>query len=149
MSEELQGLPNITKVVDDNIVYSANELTTYANFVRKFLTRCRERGIRLQRDKFVSAKSEITFDGIVLSDRGSKIQDKVLNPIKDFKKPETLTDLQSFQEMANQLAPFNRDLATALQPLRPLLRKTADPFNTTKEKTLAFQKAKDILIAIT
>ena len=113
-SEELQGLPNITKVVDDNIVYSANDLTTHDNFVRKLLTQCRERGIRLQRDKFVFAKSKITFAGIVLSDRGYKIQDKVLNAIKDFKKPETLTDLQSFQEMANQLAPFNRDLATSL-----------------------------------
>ena len=36
MSEELQGLPNITKVVDDSIVYSANDLTTHANFVGNF-----------------------------------------------------------------------------------------------------------------
>ena len=47
--------------------------------------------------------------------------------------------------MANQLAPFNKELATALQPLRRLLKKTADPFDMTKEQTLAFQKAKDIL----
>ena len=47
--------------------------------------------------------------------------------------------------MANQLAPFNRDLATALQPLQPFLKKTADPFNMTKEQILAFQKAKDYL----
>ena len=101
--------------------------------------------MRLQRDKFVFAKSKITFAGIVLGDRGYKIQDKVLNAIKDLKKPETLTDQQSFQGMANPLAPFNRDLATALQLLRPLLKKTANPFNRTKEQILAFQKAKDIL----
>ena len=47
--------------------------------------------------------------------------------------------------MANQLAPFNRDLTTALQLVRPLLKKTADPFYMTKEQTLAFQKAKHIL----
>ena len=75
----------------------------------------------------------------------TKFKDKVLNANKDFKKPETLTDLQSFQGMANQLAPFNRDLATALQPLQPLLKKTADPFNMPKEQILAFQKAKDLL----
>ena len=84
-------------------------MTTHATFALKFLTRCRERGIRLQRDKFVFAKSEITFAGIVLSDRGHKIQDKFLNATKDFKKLETLTDLQSFRGMANQLASFNRD----------------------------------------
>ena len=59
MSEELHELPNITKVVDNNIVYSANDLTTHATFVCKFLTRCGERGIRLLRDKFVFAKSKI------------------------------------------------------------------------------------------
>ena len=60
MSEELQGLSNITIVVDDNIA-SANDLTTHATFVCKFLTRGRKRDIRLQRDKFVFVKSEITF----------------------------------------------------------------------------------------
>lgn len=39
---------------------------------------------------------------------------KSLNAIQEFKVPETLTDLRSFQGMANQLAPFNRDLATAI-----------------------------------
>ena len=36
----LQGFPNITKAVDDNAVYSADDLTIHATFVRKFLTRC-------------------------------------------------------------------------------------------------------------
>ena len=47
--------------------------------------------------------------------------------------------------MANQLAPFNRDLATALQPLRPLLQKNAQPFHMNDEQTLAFENAKAIL----
>ena len=47
----------------------------------------------------------------------------MIKATRDFKKPESLTDLQLFQGMDNQLAPFNRDLATALQPLRPLLQK--------------------------
>ena len=49
--------------------------------------------------------------------------------------------------MANQLAPFNRDLATALQPLRPLLQKNAQPFHMNDEQTLAFKNAKAILIS--
>ena len=100
MSKELQGLPNIAKVVDENIVYSADDLTTHATFVRKFLADARKRGIALERDKFAFAKSKITFAGIVFSDRGYKIQDKVLSAIKDFSKPE------SFQGMAQSIDPL-------------------------------------------
>ena len=73
------------------------------------------------------------------------MQDKVIKAIRDFENPENLTYLQWFQGMANQLAPFNRDLATALQPLRPLLQKNAQSFHMNDEQTLAFENAKAIL----
>ena len=73
------------------------------------------------------------------------MQDKVIKAIRNFKKPESLTDLQSFQGMANQLAPFNRDLATALQPFRSLLQKNAQPFHMNDEQILSFENAKAIL----
>ena len=47
--------------------------------------------------------------------------------------------------MANQLVPFNRDLATALQPLRPLPQKKCANFLMNDEQTLAFESAKAIL----
>ena len=127
MSKELHDLPNTKKILDDSIVYSSNSLAQHTALVKKFLTR-REAGIRLQRNKFIFTQPEITFAGIVLNHNGYRMQDKGIKAIRDFKKPESLTDLQSFQGMANQLAPFNRDLATALQPLRPLLQKNAQPF---------------------
>ena len=145
MSEELHDLPNTKKIVDDNIVYSSNSLEQHTTLVKKFLTRCREAGIRLQRNKFIFAQPEITFAGIVFNHKGYRMQNKVIKAIRDFKKPESLTDLQSFQGMANQLAPFNRDLATALQPLRPLLQKNAQPFHMNNEQTLAFENVKVIL----
>ena len=58
-------------------MYAANDLAAHATFVRKFLIRCRESRLCLQRDKFVFAKSEITFAGIVLSDRTKKFKIKV------------------------------------------------------------------------
>ena len=73
------------------------------------------------------------------------MQDKVIKAIHDFKKPESLTYLQSFQSMANQPAPFNRDLATALQPLGPWLQKNAQFFHMNDEQTYAFENAKAIL----
>ena len=50
MPEELHDLPNTKKIVDDNIVYSSNSLEQHTALVKKFLTRCREAVIRLQRN---------------------------------------------------------------------------------------------------
>ena len=96
-------------------------------------------------NKFIFAQPEVTFAGIVLNHNGYRMQDKVIKVIRDFKKPESLTDLQSFQDMANQLVSFNRDLATALQLLRPLLQKNAKPFHMNDEQTLVFENAETIL----
>ena len=104
----------LKKIVDDNIVYSSNSWEQHIALVKKFLTQCQEAGIRLQRNKFIFAQPEVTFAGIVVNHKGHRMQDKMIKAIRDFKQPENLNDLQSFQGMANQLAPFNRNLATVL-----------------------------------
>ena len=86
MSEELHDLANTKKIVDDNIVYSSNSLAQYTALVKKFLTRCREARICLQRNNFIFAQPEITFAGIVLNHNGYRMQDKVIKAIHDFKK---------------------------------------------------------------
>ena len=75
----------LKKIVDDNIVYSSNSLVQHTVLVKKFLTRCREAGIRLQRNKFIFAKPEVTFAGIVLNHNGYRMQDKVIKALKSQK----------------------------------------------------------------
>ena len=65
MSEELHGLPNTKKIVDDNIIYSSNSLEQHTALVKKLLTECRQAFIRLHTNKFIFAQPEITFAGIV------------------------------------------------------------------------------------
>ena len=77
MFEELHDLPNTKKIVDDNIVYSSDSLAQHTALVKKFLTPCREAGIRLQRNKFIFAQPEVTFADIVLNHNGYRMQDKV------------------------------------------------------------------------
>ena len=86
MSEELHGLPNTKKIVDDNIVFFSNSLEQHIAFVKKFLTRCREAGIRLQRNKFIFAQPEVTFAGIVLNHKGYRMQDKVIKATRSIQK---------------------------------------------------------------
>ena len=73
------------------------------------------------------------------------MQDKIFTAIRDFKTPQCLKDLQSFQGKANQLAPFNKNLASALQPLRELLKRSNEDFVMTDLRVHAFERAKCIL----
>ena len=144
MTEELHGLDNTKKIVDDVLIYSKS-FDEHVHLVTQFLNRCRISGIRLRLDKFVFAKNVVNFAGVTLSHNGYKMQDKIFTSIRDFKQPTCLKDLQSFQGMANQLAPFNKDLASALQPLRELLKKSNEDFAMTDLHVQSFERAKRIL----
>ena len=96
-------IPCVNVLRKDNFVIFAvvlvilRKCASNTALVKKFLTRRREAGIRLQRNKFILAQPEVTFAGIILfNHKGYRMQDKVIKPIRDFKKPESLTDLQSF-----------------------------------------------------
>ena len=120
------------------------------NYVTQFLNRCCNSGIRLRIDKFNFAESAVNFAGVRLSQSGYKMQDKIFTAIRDFKTPQCLKDLQSFQGMVNQSALqlyslFNKDLASALQPLRELLKGSNEDFVMTDLHVHAFERAKCIL----
>ena len=110
MTKELHDLDNTNKIVDDIFIYSQN-FDEPVNYVTQFLNRCRNSGIRLRIDKFNFVESAVNFAGVRLSQSGYKMQGKIFTAIRDSKTPQSLKDPQSFQGMANQLAPFNKDLA--------------------------------------
>ena len=56
-------------MVDDTIIYDESYDEHISN-VRKFLTKCRENGITLNKDKFKFAESEVKFVGYVVSGEG-------------------------------------------------------------------------------
>ena len=51
MTANLSGLSNITKVVDDNLIYS-HDAASHVQHVRAFLQKCHEKNIRLSPEKF-------------------------------------------------------------------------------------------------
>ena len=72
MTEELHGLDNTKKIVDDILIYSQN-FDEHVNYVTQFLNRCRNSGIRLRIDKFNFAESAVNFAGVRLSQSGYKM----------------------------------------------------------------------------
>ena len=86
----VQGIVRNTMslVVDDCLIYGRTPAEHNANVIR-FLDKCRERGIRLNREKFVYAQTEIEFAGLILSERGFQTHHDTVKSIMDFPSPRT------------------------------------------------------------
>ena len=141
----LQGITNCVKVVDDILLFD-EDLPTHLRRINQMLTRCREYGITLNRDKFVVAAPTVNFCGYSLHADGISADPDKISAISDFPKPTNITDLRSFMGLVNQLAEFTPDIAATAQPLRPLLSPKRS-FTWTPDHDTAFERVKSALLS--
>ncbi|XP_064116655.1 uncharacterized protein K02A2.6-like [Macrobrachium nipponense] len=139
----LQGVPNCVKVVDD-ILLSDEDLPSHLQHVHQMLTRCRQYGITLNKEKFTVAAPKVNFCGYVLSSDGIAADPDKVSAIRDFPTPSNVTDVRLFMGLVNQLADFTPDIAAAAQPLRPLMSPKRS-FVWTPDHERAFKKVKTAL----
>ena len=141
MTELLQGLPSLARVVDDTLIYGKTE-EEHCISVIKFLQRCRDCGIRLNQKKFRFKQKEIVFAGLKLSEEGFTIAPKINEAIQEFPAPTTLTEVRSFFGLANQLAPYDHVLTQKLEPLRHLLKSKSAKIELSEDEKSAFKEVK-------
>ena len=82
-----------------------------------------------------------------MSREGYKVDDSLLNAIRDFPLPTNVTDLKSLFGLANQLSSNTATIAQCLQPLRPLLSAKND-FVWGPDHTKAFKLVKESLTQV-
>ena len=104
MTENLQGLENHHKVVDDNLIHTSDTIS-HAVPVRQFLNRSREKNFRLSAEKFQYMKPSEEFSVLVVSKDGFHVQDRVIEAIRDFSTPKNKTDVCFFQEVCESASP--------------------------------------------
>ena len=146
MDEAFEGLNNYRRIVDDIVIFDEN-VNDHIARVRKFLHRCAELGISINKDKFNFLKTSVTFAGYELSNQGYKIDKSLLKAINDFPLPTCITDLRSFFGLANQLSQNTDKISQCLLPLRPLLS-VKNEFVWSREHTQAFEAAKQALFSV-
>jgi hypothetical protein len=144
MDEALEGLSHLGRIVDDVIIYSKNR-QDHEKHVRAFLKRCQEHNIKLNREKVQLSQDSVEFAGTIISKDGYKKQDRIFSDLRKFPFPKDQTAMRQFSGMANQLAPHNKRLAAAMEPIRHLLKKDANFENVDEDTIKAFEKTKLIL----
>ena len=142
MSSVLEGLEGVICHMDDTLIHGSTQEVHDAR-VRLVLERLQNAGITLN-DKCEFSKQKIKFLGHVISDKGVEADPDKTKAVREFPQPTTVTELQRFNGMVNQLAKFVPDLATINEPLRQLLRKDR-LFQWDQPQQKAFQEIKQRL----
>ena len=148
LDQAIEGLPGVRTVADDILI--AGEGDTVREAVKdhdKKLTlfeRCREKGVKLNKEKFKLKMTEIPYVGHVLTREGLKPDPSKIDAIKEMSRPTDVKGVQWLVGLANYLTRFleKLQLADICEPLRELTRKDAD-WHWSNVHESAFKKIKE------
>ena len=116
------GLPGVTGIADDMIIYGKSDEEHDRNLIR-FLETTRKNGLRLNKDKLQFKKDTVSFFGHVWSARGISPDLKKINSILNMELPGDKETMHSFLGLVNFLNRYSPKLANLCTPLRELIAK--------------------------
>ncbi|KAL8625389.1 hypothetical protein ACOMHN_044532 [Nucella lapillus] len=121
LHQALEGLEGVIGVSDDIIVHGENEEEHDRNLVT-LMERCRNIGLRLNKEKADLKKQSITFLGHLVTSNGLKIDPEKLEAVGDMPKPMDVEGVRRFCYFINYLAKFVPKLSEVLEPIRQLTK---------------------------
>ena len=139
----VDNLSNCERVCEDFLIYARTK-KEFLEKCEEYFKVCDENNITLNLNKVQWMKQEVLFAGYIIGQNGYRIDPKLSEALKNFPKPENITDMRSFFGLANQTCNFSDEIAEALNPLKPLLKKQ-NTFLWLPEHEQAFEKARLIL----
>ena len=139
----LAGLEGAQNISDDIIIHAADK-QTHDERLHAVLKRLQASGLTLNSDKCQFHLSELTFMGILISEKGIGPTAERIKVLAEAREPETASEVRSFLGLVNFSARFIPDLATLSDPLRQITKKDV-PFVFGKLQREAFAKLKEAL----
>ena len=143
--EALERLTGIVCIADDVIIHG-RDMAEHDHHLSGFLQCCKEKGIKLNRDKLELRLSEVTFIGHRITEDSVQSDPEKVKAINEMPVPQNLQDLRQFLGCVNFLAKFLPHLSVVLQSLLILTRKEV-PWNWSEKQQAAFEKAKSLVTA--
>ena len=119
----LFGIPGIFIYFDD-IVIATKTQETFEESLRMVLSRFKEAGLRLKREKCEFGTSKIEFLGFVISEQGIRPSPSKFTAIQNYPEPHSKKELQQFLGLINFYSSFLKDKASVAEPLHRLLDKS-------------------------
>ena len=141
--EIVADFPRKTKCIDDSLLWSNTIEDAFYHAV-DWLDLCGRNGIILNPSKFDFCKTTVTFAGFEISPTTVRPCPQQLEAIKNFPKPQNITDVRSWFGLINQVA-YAFASAEHMLPFRNLL-KPSTPFEWSEELDKLFEESKTTII---
>ena len=108
--------------LDDILIFSNTE-EEHKEHVNKVLKLLKNNKLLVEPKKCKFHAQEVDFLGHVITPGEIRMQERLIAPIKDWKRPENVKDIQSFLGLANYYQQFVKDFGRTAIPLYELTRK--------------------------
>ena len=115
-----QGFPRVARIVDDSVLWDTEMTQSFWHTVR-YIQLCANNGIIFNPEKFHFAKDVIEFAGFDITLTGYRPTSKLLEGIKTFPSPTSITGVRSFFGLINQVS-YAFAQAPVMSPFRDLLK---------------------------
>ena len=135
------GLPGVTGIADDMIIFGKTELEHDRNLLQ-FLETTRKNGLVLNKSKLQFKKQEVHFFGHRWNSNGITPDPKKIDSILKMEFPKDKETMHSYLGLINFLNRYSPRLAELCTPLRSLILKDAH-YNVTEEHRAAFTGLKN------
>ena len=145
MTTLLEGLDGVECIADDILVWG--EDSSQHNQRLKFLDRCRENNLKLNREKCKIQRTQLTYVGHLLTAGGLQPDPEKLRAIQQMTEPTDKQAVMRFMGMVQYLAKFIPNLSEISAPLRSLLEsKTQWHWEDSQKKS--FQQLKSLVASV-
>ena len=146
LSDKIIGLemePHAFSYLDDIIIVS-NTFEEHMNWLEHVLTRIKDAGLTINREKSEFCRSAVKFLGVLVNRDSFKPDPDKIAPILEYPMPKNLKQLRRFQGMASWYRKFFLDFATIADPLTHLTKRGV-AFVWSEEAQLAFEQIKALI----
>ena len=119
LNQTLEGSDGVVCVADDIVVFGRDK-EDHDNKLRLLLQRCRETGMKLNRNKCEFRLDEINFMGHRVTSEGLKPDERKIEEILKMENPTDVKGIQRLQGTIGYLSKFLPGLSSAMEPIRRL-----------------------------
>ena len=119
--EALDNLTNVVCIADDVIIHG-KDTEQHDLYLQKFMQRCHDKGIKLNRDKLELRMKEITFMGHRITQDGLQPDPDKVKAVLELDTPQNVEQLRRFLGIVNYLGHFLSHLTEVARPLHNLIR---------------------------
>ncbi|KAK3714129.1 hypothetical protein QZH41_002781 [Actinostola sp. cb2023] len=127
LDNALEGLNGVQPIYDDILVYGSGDtedqaIADHDRKIHSLLNCCREKGIKLNKEKLKFHKKEVVFMGHVITAEGLKPDPTKIEAVLNMPAPSNKQDVRRLLGMVNYLQKFSPNLSNATAQLRELLQ---------------------------